>query len=195
MSPLAASHEWLSYKHRTKPSCVYGLGCGDRDSDWDFADTPSRGYSFASADGPIQLLNNSGGMDDDDDQKSAGKDVWYPQNHQTASVAEEGDDEMRDCQEMDMDMDSCVPVDFPQQQQQQQPQYFAQPQQVVGATITSPVSNIHQLNNYSSNNYNSSNKRKRCTEQLDISSGLSTFDYHHRQQMALDSSKRVRVGA
>ena len=182
MSSHAASHEWLSFKHRTKPSCVYGLGCGDRDSDWDFADTPSRGYSFASADAPIQLLNNSGGMDDDDDHKSAGKDVWYPQQyHQTAPVVEECGG-VGNYQEMDMDMDSCVPVDFPQQQQQQ-PQYFAQPQQVVGATIPSPVNY-----NYSNNsNNNSNNKRKR-----DISSGMSTFDY---QQMPLDSSKRVRVGA
>jgi hypothetical protein len=163
MSAYTTSRNWLSLKHHTEP--VYGFSCGDRDSDWDFADTPSRGYCFASEDTPIQLLNNSGGMDEDD---VVVKDVWYPHQSATAPAtqAAQQDSEMSDDQssadDMDMDVDIQQPVQQQMQYQQTQP---------VNTTV---------------------NKRKRGADALEMSAGIATYEY---QQMVFDPSKRVRVGA
>lgn len=161
----AYSQDWLSLKHHTKPSCImYSFACGERDSDWDFADTPSRGYSFVSEESPIQLLNNSGGMDEDD---VVVKDVWRPyQTTATAPItqaAQQMNDDQSSGDDMDMDMDMGF-----QQPVQQQQMHFQQP---VNTTL---------------------NKRKRGSEALEMNSGMATYEY---QQMAFDSSKRVRVGA
>jgi hypothetical protein len=171
MSAYSASHDWLSLKHHTKPSCVYSFACGERDSDWDFADTPSRGYSFASEDSPVQLLNNSGGMDEDD---AVVKDVWYPHQAATAPVSQDSDmsDDQSSGDDMDMDMDIQQPI----QQQQAQYQQFAQQQQ------------MQQMQSVNT----TVNKRKRGAETLEMNLGMATYEY---QQMAFDSSKRVRVGA
>jgi len=176
MSAYSASHDsWLSLKHRTKPSCVYSFACGDRDSDWDFADTPSRGYSFATEDTPIQLLNNSGGMDEDD---IPAKNVWYPYQA-TASAPIVAEEEMSSGDDMDMDMDTQQPTQMIPQQQpqhqyiQQQPQHQQQFEQQQFAQPTV-------------------NKRKRGAESLEMNSGMTAYEY---QQMSFDGSKRVRVGA
>jgi len=118
MSAFTSAHDnWLNLKHHTKPSCVYGFACGLRDSDWDFADTPSRGYSFSSEDSPIQLRNNSGGMDEDD---VSVKDVWYPHQATREFDAEKIDSEMSD----DHSAVACMAMDIEHQPVQQQHEYF-----------------------------------------------------------------------
>jgi hypothetical protein len=115
MSAFASTHDnWLNLKHHTKPSCVYGFACGLRDNDWDFADTPSRGYSFSSEDSPMQLRNNSGGMDEDD---VSVKDVWYPHQATREFDAEKIDSEMSD----DHPAAACMAMDV---EHQQQHEYF-----------------------------------------------------------------------
>jgi len=169
MSYPASHDSWLSLKHRTKPSCVYGFACGDRDSDWDFADTPSRGYSFATEETPIQLLNNSGGMDEDEVPV---KNIWCPYQTPASTAPVVVEEEMSSSDDMDMDMDVQQPTQMVQQQQQcvQQQQQFEQ-QQFAQPTV---------------------NKRKRGAESLEMNSGMTAYEY---QQMSFDGSKRVRVGA
>jgi hypothetical protein len=172
-----SNDSWLSLKHRTKPSCVYSFACGERDSDWDFADTPSRGYSFASEDTPIQLLNNSGGMDEDE---IVVRDVWYPHQAQEPAPIAVQDSGMSDDQssgyDMDMDMDQPMQqVEHQLQLQQQQQQQFQQLAQQPVNTFAPTI-----------------NKRKRGAEALEMNSGMATYNY---QQIAFDSTKRVRVGA
>ena len=156
------SHEWQNVK---KPSVVYGFSCGEHDSDWDFADQPSRGsYAFASAESPIQLRNNSGGMDEDDAPKA---EVWYPfqnqnqnqQPQQQQAAVAAADCEMSDDHSSGDDMD--VEMDVQQEQQ-------IQPAAVQG-------------------------KRKRGAADMENAS-FEAHAYYQQQQM-LENAKRLRVGA
>jgi len=166
MSALSPPHEsWLQLKHCTKPR-QYGLYCGDRDLDWDFADPimagPDYGYSFASESTPVQLLNNSGGMDEDDEPI---KDVWYPDQHRST---EDADSDMSDMvsstsDDMDVDMDLSDPANPPQAQPQlQQPQV---------------------------------NKKKRNADSMTFEPQQLPFNYTSPQQQFVDTTKRIRVGA
>lgn len=112
-----SSSDWLSIKHG-----AYSLVCGERDSDWDFADTPSRGgYSFASSDAPIPLLNNTGGMDE---ETVVPKDIWVPfqTTTQQSEVAMSEDSEMSDDQASGDDMDVEMEVGSQQVDHQHQQQ-------------------------------------------------------------------------
>jgi hypothetical protein len=182
MSIYTESQDWLNLKHRTttKP-CIFGLS-GGRDSDWDFADTPSRGYSFVSESTPVQLHNNSGGMDEDDDIK----DVWYP--HQTAAHETEDVDSEMSSGDDDMDMNMSIetttittttsnPDDsHPFHHQYQQPQ-----------TQTHQHQHHHRSDS-------SVNKRKRDSDAVELNAGLPNFGLQ-QPSMAFDNSKRVRIGA
>jgi len=168
--------EWLHLKHRTRPR-QYGLGCGIRDSDWDFADSLSIGssYTFASSEAPVQLLNNSGGMDDDEDENI--KDVWYP--HQQLPQTEEADSEMSDTLSSGDDMDMDIDLS------------------------NGPTTDVNSIRTTASNQQHlfqptiaaAYNKRKRGIESIDMNSGMTTA-FQMQQQTNFDStSKRVRVGA
>ncbi|TGZ85378.1 hypothetical protein EX30DRAFT_22259 [Ascodesmis nigricans] len=166
------SADWLQLKHSQRPS-RFGIGCGMRDSDWDYLDAiPARcGYTFVSEDAPVQLLNNHGGMDDDEHMV---KDVWTPYQ-QMAAAAEEQVEPVdmgvpvnpSNAMDMDVDMDiDCAPP--ASNGQQFQPGTF-------NATMVSP-----------------SNKKKRSLEDLELNTGVNA---QCQPQSFQFDNKRVRLGA
>jgi hypothetical protein len=170
-------NEWLGLKHNNKPSCLlYPYGARD---DYDCAETP-RGYSFISAATPMQLRNDSGGMDEDEEKS---KDVWCPfQSAAIVDAVEPMDSDMSDGQSTGDDMEiedvnahETMQVDQFHQQQFQQQKHMQQTAQPINFQQAAII-----------------NKRKRGCDALEQNTEMNTYQY---QQMPVDNSKRVRVGA
>lgn len=182
MSAYATSGDsnWLQLKHQ-RPS-RYGLGCGARDADWDYLDAmPSRcGYTFASEDAPVQLLNNHGGMDEDEDVV---RDVWTPYQQMAAAAeeqiepAEAPDSEMSDSASHSDDMDTEMDVDMDNE-----------------SAASSGMTQQHFQGSFVAQNMPVASKKKRSFGDIDINAGIGA-PFQPQDNPFGNNVKRVRVGA